>query len=262
MTRQAKSIAAAAPVDNLVSAPVRAMPGLAALVTKELRDGITSGRLAPGARLPTEQSLMRAMGVSRTVVREAVAALRAEGLVSTRQGAGAFVADPGARGFRIDPGGLASIDDVMDVLELRLAIEQEAAALAAERSSLSSRRKIDAALTAFEQKLNRSGEAIAEDVEFHRAIAAATGNRHFLALLASLGTFIIPRRSFSLLERSHSEHERYLRGILEEHRMIFAAIEKRDAARARAAMRTHLERSRQRYGTLVAPHRAARLKSV
>ena len=53
---------------------------------------IRSGRLAPGARLPTEQELMGAMGVSRTVVREAVAALRAEGLVTTRQGSGAFVA--------------------------------------------------------------------------------------------------------------------------------------------------------------------------
>ena len=77
---------------------------------------------------------MRAMGVSRTVVREAVAALRAEGLVTTRQGSGAFVATDASRvPFRIDPEGLSSIGDVLEVMELRLAIEIEAAALAAER---------------------------------------------------------------------------------------------------------------------------------
>ena len=95
---------------------------------------IRSGRLAPGARLPTELELMAAMGVSRTVVREAVAALRAEGLVTTRQGSGAFVAADASRvPFRIDPDGLSSIADVLEVMELRLAIEVEAAALAAER---------------------------------------------------------------------------------------------------------------------------------
>ena len=95
---------------------------------------IRERRLAPGARLPTEQELMAAMGVSRTVVREAVAALRAEGLVTTRQGSGAFVAADASRvPFRIDPDGLSSIGDVLEVMELRLAIEVEAAALAAER---------------------------------------------------------------------------------------------------------------------------------
>ena len=58
--------------------------------------------MPPGAQLPTEQELIAATGVSRTVVREAVAALRAEGLVITRQGVGAFVADNARRPFRID----------------------------------------------------------------------------------------------------------------------------------------------------------------
>ena len=80
----------------------------------------------PGSRLPTEQKLMHAMRVSRTVVREAVAALRAEGLVTTRQGSGAFVAADARRSaFRIDPDGLSSIGDVLNVMELRVAVEVE-----------------------------------------------------------------------------------------------------------------------------------------
>src|SRR5262249_28486496 len=92
--------------------------------------GSACGTRGAGLRLATEQELMGAMGVSRPVVREAVAALRAEGLVRTRQGSGAFVAADAARGaFRIDPEGLSSIGDVLEVMELRLAVEVEAAAL-------------------------------------------------------------------------------------------------------------------------------------
>ena len=131
---------------------------------------IRSGRLAPGARLPTEQELMAAMGVSRTVVREAVAALRAEGLVTTRQGSGAFVAADASRvPFRIDPDGLSSIGDVLEVMELRLAIEVEAAALAAERITPERLRPIARALRAIEAAIRRGEGAVNEDFAFHRA---------------------------------------------------------------------------------------------
>jgi len=82
---------------------------------------IVSAKLPPGARLPTEQQMAGAMGVSRTVVREAVAALRAEGLVTTRQGAGAFVAaEVGRRPFRLAVGGLPSVAEVLEIMELRV----------------------------------------------------------------------------------------------------------------------------------------------
>src|SRR5882672_6066924 len=95
---------------------------------------ITSGKLAPGARLPTEQEMMASFGVSRTVIREAVSALRSEGLVLTRQGVGAFVAsDVKGRPFRIDPDGLKSLQEILRVMELRMGVEIFAAGLAAER---------------------------------------------------------------------------------------------------------------------------------
>src|SRR5262249_4671285 len=119
----------------------------AAEVAERLAGEIASGRIARGARLPTEQALTAALGVSRTVVREAVAALRAEGLVETRQGVGAFVvSDVQRRPFRIDPGELASLAEVVSVMELRTGVEIEAAGIAAERVNAASRAKIGKAL--------------------------------------------------------------------------------------------------------------------
>src|SRR5689334_600687 len=82
-------------------------------VVDQLAAEIRGGKLAPGSRLPTEAALMRALGVSRTVVREAIAALRSEGMVVTRQGSGAYVsADASRMPFRIAPPEGGAIADV------------------------------------------------------------------------------------------------------------------------------------------------------
>src|SRR5271168_5441753 len=113
--------------------PVTPPPRLTREIAERIADEIATARLPPGAKLPTEQEMVAAMGVSRTVVREAVAALRAEGLVVTRQGVGAFVAAAPRRPFRIEGGELHSLREVIEVLELRTGVEIEAAGLAAER---------------------------------------------------------------------------------------------------------------------------------
>src|SRR5271168_1745285 len=115
--------------------PLPAQRSLSHALIERLTPDITSGRLAPGSRLPTEQEMIATTGVSRTVVREAVAALRAEGLVVTRQGVGAFVAAAPRRPFRIEGGELHSLREVIEVMELRTGVEIEAAGLAAERAS-------------------------------------------------------------------------------------------------------------------------------
>ncbi len=176
-------------------APLKPQRNRTTEVSERIAALITSGRLQPGERLPTEAELMDAMGVSRTVVREAVAALKADGLIVTRQGAGAFVASDAARmPFRIDPDSLSSIDDVIAVMELRLAIEVEAAALAAERASPSAVKSIDKALTAIDRAIAAGESAVAEDFAFHQAIAKATGNTHFISFLTFLGVHVIPRQ--------------------------------------------------------------------
>jgi GntR family transcriptional repressor for pyruvate dehydrogenase complex len=230
-----------------VAAPLR----LTREIAERIADEIATARLPPGAKLPTEQEMVAAMGVSRTVVREAVAALRAQGLIVTRQGAGAFVAaDADRRPFHLALDGLPSIAEVLDVMELRASVEVEAAGLAAERGAAPARRRVAAALAAIDAALDRGESAIAEDFAFHRAIAAATGNPQFAHFLEYLGRFIIPRQSIRVAAHRPEGQRAYLETFQREHAAIAAAIVARDADAARAAMRGHLVNSQKRYRRL------------
>ena len=225
--------------------------GLTHELAARLAADITSGKLPPGARLPTEQELIAATGVSRTVVREAVAALRAEGLVLTRQGVGAFVADSARRPFRIEPNEVKSIREVIEVMELRTGIEIEAAGLAAERASTADVQKIGVAYEAVEQAIARGESGVDQDFAFHCSIARATGNPKFLRFLEYLGHLIIPRQTVNLASGPETRTA-YLKTFQKEHRVILNAIRSKAVAQARAAMRRHLLNSRKRYRKLAA----------
>jgi GntR family transcriptional regulator, transcriptional repressor for pyruvate dehydrogenase complex len=217
----------------------------------QLAEQIRSGRLAPGERLPTEQELTRAARVSRTVVREAVAALRAEGMVITRQGVGAFVAAGAQQApFRLDPERMQSLDEILGVMELRLGVEIESAGLAAERASRIQVRAIESALEGMERAADAGRSAVDEDLALHRAIAEATGNPEFVRFLQFIGRHLIPRRTVTGLTESMGGRRAYLATIQDEHRRIVAAIRDRDAKAAREAMRRHLTRSLERYRRL------------
>ena len=233
--------------------PLRPPANLTGALVHRLAEEIRSGRLAPGARLPTEQDLMREAGVSRTVVREAVAALRAEGLVITRQGVGAFVTEhPGEGIFRLTPPEAEGLQQVIQVLELRLAVEVEAAGLAAERRSETALAAILAAEEAFEAATATGADGAEADFALHRAIVAATANPHFPRFFDVLGRHAIPRRALGLPERSEAERRAYLAQVAAEHRAVAQAIAGHDALSARAAMRRHLEAARERYRRLAA----------
>ena len=238
--------------------PVAAERKLSRRLFEQLAEQIKSGRFAPGARLPTEQALTRAARVSRTVVREAVAALRAEGLVITRQGVGAFVsAEPQRAPFRIEPERMQTLDDVLSVMELRIGVEIESAGLAAERASRAQVRAVGAALEAIERAADAGRSAVDEDLAFHRAIAEATGNAEFARFLQFIGSHLIPRRTVSGLPERMGGERAYLALIQEEHRRIYQAIEQHDAKAAREAMRRHLTRSLERYRKLAADRQKA-----
>ena len=105
-------------------------------VVQHLSQLIQNGQLQPGDKLPTESAIMGDMQVSRTVVREAISRLQASGQVETRHGIGTFVIEtPATDNFRIAEQDMATVDDVIAVLELRISLETEAAGLAAERAS-------------------------------------------------------------------------------------------------------------------------------
>ena len=231
--------------------PLAAEGKLSRRLFERLSGEIRSGRLAPGARLPTELALTRAARVSRTVVREAVAALRAEGLVVTRQGVGAFVSAQAQHApFRIEPERLESLAETLNVMELRLGVEIESAGLAAERATRAQLRAIGEALQAMQAATRAGGSAVDEDLAFHRAIAEATGNPEFPRFLQFIGRHLIPRRTVSGLPERMGGQRAYLELIHEEHRRIHVAITARDAGAAREAMRRHLMRSLKRYRQL------------
>jgi GntR family transcriptional regulator, transcriptional repressor for pyruvate dehydrogenase complex len=223
-------------------------PPLTREVVERIAADIRQGRLEPGARLPTEQEMIAALGVSRTVVREAIAALRAEGLVITRQGVGAFVADGALRPpFRLETEGPRSIAEVVQVMELRTGVEVEAAGLAAQRAGPTRIETIAEALDAIDRAIEAGELGVTEDFAFHHAVAEATENPQFPRFLEFLGRYIIPRQSVRVEASGLPD---YLATIQAEHRTIFEAIRAGAAERARRAMRRHLLRSRDRYRRL------------
>ena len=220
-------------------------------LVRMLSEDIRSGRIRPGEKLPTEQEIVRMTGVSRTVVREAVAALRAEGLVVTRQGVGAFVtAAPGQGMFKISAEEAGSLERVLQILELRIGMEVEAAGLAAERADREAVARIAGHQAEFNAGAQNGDIVIGADYGFHRAVSEATRNPYFPRILNSLGQILIPRGNVPSSLPTKEERRSYLMRIAGEHEAILAAIRKRDVVGARAAMRHHLVASRERYQLL------------
>ncbi len=238
-------------MDATAFQPIQPVRNLTSEVAGRIAAEISAGRYPPGTKLPTEQELIAALGVSRTVVREAVAALRARGLVTTRQGSGAFVSLPsGTEPYIIDQNGLGSLAKVIEVLELRMAVEVEAAELASKRATKPQTAAIAKALDVFRERVRNGGRAVKEDFAFHRAIAAATGNARFLEFIEFVGRIIIPRQSIQLFIGDPEKQRSYLERIEAEHEAIFAAIKDRACECARDEMRLHLTNSVQRYRKL------------
>ena len=207
---------------------------------------IGTGVLAPGEKLAPESEIVRQQGVSRTVVREAISQLQAAGLVTTRHGIGTFVLDNVTRhNFGISAGSVTTLRDVLAMLELRISIETEAAALAAIRRTDEQLAEIRKALDSFRERLSNGGETITSDFQFHLGIAKATGNHYFSDILNHLGPSAIPRSRFPASQRQ-PEELKYLIRISNEHEDAYNAIVRRDSEAARAALRNHLGNSRER----------------
>lgn len=214
--------------------------------TQQLVESLTAriqqGVIRPGEKLPTESRLVETHGVSRTVVREAISRLQAAGLIETQHGRGSFVlAQPSTTGFEITRDGEPTLDEALELLEFRTAVELEAAACAARRRTGTQLDGLREALDQFSAGAARPGATVTADFQFHLRIALASGNRYFADLLRSLGAamIVVPRR------RLDAEADDIGR-IAMEHEHIHAAIERRDPDAARAALRVHLANSRAR----------------
>jgi DNA-binding FadR family transcriptional regulator len=233
--------------------PLAPAPNLTSGLVERLTFEIESGKLAPGSRLPTEQALINATGVSRTVVREAISALRANGLVITRQGVGAFVSpDAQNRPFRIHADDLRSINEVLKVFELRISIETEAAGFAAERRTRRHLGDMKRCLRLIDHQIELGQSAADADYIFHKAIFAAANNSYFVQFLEFLGRFIIPRQRIQRGLEDPDQRGIYLKRIQKEHFAIFDAIKAADPEAARKAARAHLINAREHYRRLAA----------
>lgn len=221
------------------------MSSLAQRVVAGLKGRILDGTLAPGTKLPSESDLIEEYAVSRTVVREAVTRLRAEGLVETFQGRGSFVlAVPEPTSFRVEASAIRSQHDVLAMVDFRLGVECEAASLAALHHTPAAADAVRAALEAFATA--GPDHAVEADFAFHRAVAAATGNRFYLDLLDSLGPMMIMLPRTRLPEEFSHHDATHVDRVRREHDSIGAAVLARDPETARAAMRLHLGNTRRR----------------
>ncbi len=229
------------------ASPLRKSRSLTTDLVEALGDRIRDGALPVGSKLPAEGAIMQTFGVSRTVVREAISRLQAAGMVETRHGVGTFVLGQGdASSFRIDTSPLATLKDVISVLELRIGVETESAALAASRRTPDNLAALRLALDAFAAAVAQARDPVGPDYQFHLEIARATQNPHYADLMVTLGGSMIPRARLEPTAPVTPERLEYLRRVNVEHESILSAIERQDTEGARAAMRTHLSNSKER----------------
>ena len=230
------------------STPSVRRPKLADLVIDTLRQRINAGEYRAGGKLPTESQMTVIFGVSRTVVREAIAALAADGMVQSRQGAGVFVTARPANPFNaIGLENSNKISVALNVLEVRMGIEIESAGLAAMRRSASQEAVIQEAWNEFDRLLKLGTPTGKTDFAFHRAIAAATNNPFYIDVLDGLGSRTIPCDVASPWGTENVLTYEYQVGLQREHLKILQAISAQDPEGAREAMRDHLSRSQDRY---------------
>ena len=216
-------------------------------IVERIRDAIVDGAVQPGQKLPSESALVQEYSVSRTVVREAISRLAAAGLVETYRGRGSYVLTrPTPEEFHLATASVTTLAERLELLDFRIGCETETAILAASRADEQQRQSIAEALSRFRAAAGNPHRLIEADYGFHLAIAAASNNRHYLALLRSLGQTMIamPRTRLEVGDTESSDVTAVR--ALAEHEAIRAAIDSHDAVAAGAAMRTHLTNSRDR----------------
>lgn len=211
-------------------------PRLSDKVADLMLETILSKRLNVGDPLPSERELGQQFGVSRTVIREAVRALIAKGVVEVRSGSGLRVAAVNASAVSESMslylrGGTLDFEKVQEV---RALLEVHLAGLAAERASEDDIASLRAIHKLMQDGASDVDAAARDDLEFHRRIAYATHNELFLLLLDSIGSSLIEIRRSNLAAGSTSM-------TLNQHQAILERIVEHDPEGARAAMNAHLD---------------------
>lgn len=217
--------------------------GLHERVVDELGQRIISGELAPGKALPIEAELCSTLGVSRTALREALRVLAAKGLVEARQKVGTFVRQAEDWNF-LDADVLSwalntrdSKRVVWELYEWRHLIEPLAASLAAQHAKASDLKMLRVAYRDMEAAGDDGEQVAGPDLEFHRVIITASGNRLFSSLVRILDAALSV--NFELVRDAPRGHKY----ALPAHKKVLDAIAARDSSAARVAMQGLLQES-------------------
>ncbi len=210
----------------------------------QILEQIVSGTFKEGEKLPSENQICQTSQISRPTVREALMRLHADGLVVTRQGSGTFVQKrPSGELTRLVK--ISDVAGMLRCLEVRIALEGQAASLAALRRTPAQMEQISTTLQALQVAFASGTVPAQTDFAFHLAVATATGNAMFADLLETLHETIKGAMGLALgITRAGSKDR--ARRVFEEHQAIAEAIERGDGEAAGLAMRYHLHRSRQR----------------
>ena len=220
--------------------PVASGALLSDQVARQLVAEIAAGRLAAGAKLPPEARLVEQFAVSRTVVREAVSRLKSLGLVDSRQGSGVFVsAKPAYAPLNFDARHVATRSAVVQMAEVRRALEAEAAGLAAQRRQPADLERLSSAMAALEDAVLAGGDGVEQDLQFHRAIAAAAGNPFLVGTLDYLAQFM--RGAIRITRANEARRADFAAQVRHEHAAVLQAIAAGDVRRARAAASRHMD---------------------
>lgn len=211
-------------------------------IADQLRALIGKGKVAPGARLPAERDLARQLGVSRPSLREALIALEVEGLLEVRVGSGIYVRRPGgqARGAEI-----SEASGPFEVIRARWMIEGECAALAARHGTGAQLAAIRRAHADMLKEARRHHNPLEADRAFHVRIAEATGNSALVLVVQTLWDQRVGPLYRAL--ETKLEYPAMAAETTREHGAVLAAVLAREPASARAAMRRHMDMTRQRY---------------
>lgn len=228
---------------------VKREKSLPATVAATIKQRIRADAMDPGNRLPSEAVLASEFGVSRAVIREAISQLKHEGLVDSRHGVGAFVADPIERGvFHISADCFEKRKELGKILELQTTIQSDGAALAATNRSATQLKEIERQYQRMAHAQALGHEALSQrldaELDFYRAIAAASGNSFFVDFLRLIDArFMMKLRQAALNNVRTAEMHA---DALHEHEQVLEAIRNRDGDAARQAARSHFAKAAER----------------
>ena len=235
-------------------------PRLSEGVCAELEQRIRSGGYAPGEQLPTEKLLAERFDVSRAVIREAVARLKADGLIESRQGSGAFVtARPRSVNFKLVETDKAR-PTLAHVMELRALVEMTVSELAARRRSEQDMAAMRAQLEAMDEALRCHGDGSEADDGFHAAIAAATHNPLVQRFVEFLGQHFSDSRRLAWEGGCHAAGG--TARVQEEHHRLFQAIAAGKPVLARHLAFDHLSGAAKRLGLDLALDLGGKVSSI